>query len=59
MAEALISGLSGLAAGVIHLHWSNVVMMIIGGVLLYLGIKKDCEPLPRHLQSDRHQRNLS
>jgi sodium ion-translocating decarboxylase beta subunit len=45
MAEALISGLSGLAAGVINLHWSNVVMMIIGGVLLYLGIKRDCEPL--------------
>ena len=28
-----------------HLHWSNVVMIVIGGILLYLGIKKDFEPL--------------
>ncbi len=45
MADAFISGLTGLTAGFGALQWSNVVMMIIGGILLYLGIKKDCEPL--------------
>jgi carboxybiotin decarboxylase len=45
MENAIFSGLGGLIAGVQHLQWSNVVMMVIGGVLLYLGIKKDCEPL--------------
>ncbi len=45
MTEAIMSGLSGLVAGIMHLHWSNVVMIVIGGILLYLGIKKDFEPL--------------
>ncbi|OPY66400.1 MAG: Glutaconyl-CoA decarboxylase subunit beta [Syntrophorhabdus sp. PtaU1.Bin002] len=45
MTEAIISGLSGLTAGFAHLHWSNAVMMVIGAILLYLGIKKDFEPL--------------
>lgn len=45
MLEAVINGLSGLIAGSLNLHWSNVVMMFIGSLLLYLGIKKDCEPL--------------
>jgi carboxybiotin decarboxylase len=45
MENAIISGLSGLIAGVVSLHWSNLVMIAIGGILLYLGIKKDCEPL--------------
>jgi len=45
MFEAMVSGLSGLGAGVAHLHWSNLVMIILGGILLYLGIKKDVEPL--------------
>jgi carboxybiotin decarboxylase len=45
MADAFTSGLMGLTAGFAALQWSNVVMMIIGGLLLYLGIKKDCEPL--------------
>jgi oxaloacetate decarboxylase beta subunit len=45
MTEAIMSGLSGLVAGSMHLHWSNVVMIVIGGILLYLGIKKDFEPL--------------
>ena len=25
--------------------WRNLIMLIVGFVLLYLGIKKDCEPL--------------
>ena len=45
MENAVISGLSGLIAGFANLQWSNGVMIIIGAALLYLGIKKDCEPL--------------
>jgi oxaloacetate decarboxylase beta subunit len=45
MLEAIIDGLSGLAAGAMHLHWSNVVMIGVGLLLLYLGIKKGFEPL--------------
>jgi oxaloacetate decarboxylase beta subunit len=45
MADAMLSGLWGLVAGFAHLHWSNVVMMVVGGVLLYLAIKKGFEPL--------------
>jgi len=44
-ADSVMSGLNGLTAGFAGLHWSNPVMMIIGGLLLWLGIKKDCEPL--------------
>jgi carboxybiotin decarboxylase len=45
MTEAILGGLTGLIAGVSALHWSNLVMIAIGGILLYLGIKKDFEPL--------------
>lgn len=45
MADAILSGLWGLIAGITHFHWSNAVMMVIGGILLYLGIKKNFEPL--------------
>ncbi len=45
MLDAILSGLNGLIAGFTHLHWSNPVMIVVGGVLLYLGIKKDFEPL--------------
>jgi carboxybiotin decarboxylase len=45
MENAIVSGLSGLIAGFVNLEWSNLVMIAIGCVLLYLGIKKDCEPL--------------
>jgi oxaloacetate decarboxylase beta subunit len=45
MIDAMVGGLSGLVAGSAALQWSNALMMIIGGVLLYLGIKKDFEPL--------------
>ena len=41
----MLNGLWGLVAGFAHLQWSNVVMMVMGGLLLYLGIKKDFEPL--------------
>jgi len=45
MVEGILSGLNGLIAGFLNLHWSNPVMMAIGCLLLYLGIKKDFEPL--------------
>ena len=45
MLEAILNGLSGLVAGFGHLQWSNLVMIIVGCLLLYLGIKKDFEPL--------------
>jgi oxaloacetate decarboxylase beta subunit len=45
MLEAIMNGLSGLGAGIAHLQASNLVMIAVGGVLLYLAIKKDVEPL--------------
>jgi carboxybiotin decarboxylase len=45
MENAILGGLSGLVAGFANLEWSNVAMMAIGCLLLYLGIKKDFEPL--------------
>src|SRR3972149_2776650 len=45
MLEAIGSGLYGLIAGFLHLHWSNPIMIAVGCLLLYLGIKKDFEPL--------------
>ena len=45
MFEAIVNGLSGLTAGVANLHWSNPVMIGIGCLFLFLGIKKDVEPL--------------
>ena len=45
MWEAIAGGLSGLIAGFANLHWSNPIMIGVGCLLLYLGIKKDFEPL--------------
>ena len=45
MLDAVINGLSGLGAGFVSLHWSNPIMIVIGCILLYLGIKKGFEPL--------------
>ncbi len=45
MIEAFASGFSGLIAGFLHLQASNIIMMAVGSGLLYLGIKKDFEPL--------------
>ncbi len=45
MFDAITGGLNGLISGFVHLHWSNPVMILVGLVLLYLGIKKDFEPL--------------
>jgi Na+-transporting methylmalonyl-CoA/oxaloacetate decarboxylase beta subunit len=45
MEQAILGGLQGLINGFLHLDWRSIVMLCVGGGLLYLGIKKDCEPL--------------
>ncbi len=45
MSEAIVNGLYGLVAGFLSMHWSNPIMIVIGMILLYLGIKKDIEPV--------------
>jgi len=45
MEEAIIGGLQGLINGFVHLDWRSIVMIFVGLLLLWLGIKKDCEPL--------------
>jgi carboxybiotin decarboxylase len=48
MIDSIVAGLSGLAAGVVYLFTlglPNVVMLGVGGTLLYLGAKRDVEPL--------------
>lgn len=45
MFEAIMNGMSGLGAGLAHLHWSNVAMIALGCLLLYLAIRKEVEPL--------------
>ena len=47
MMEAIIAGLGGLVIGfkLLFVNWQSLIMLGVGGVLLWLGIKKDCEPL--------------
>jgi oxaloacetate decarboxylase beta subunit len=45
MEQAILSGLQGLINGFLSLDWRSIVMLCVGLVLLWLGIKKDCEPL--------------
>lgn len=45
MEQAILGGLQGLINGFLHLDWRCIVMILVGLGLLWLGIKKDCEPL--------------
>jgi sodium ion-translocating decarboxylase beta subunit len=45
MESAILSGLQGLLLGVTNLALGHVVMILIGSLLLFLGIKKGYEPL--------------
>src|SRR5450756_1139725 len=47
MADAIVNGLGGLTVGfqMLAVDWRNTVMLFVGFLLLYLGIKKDFEPL--------------
>ena len=48
MTDSIITGLTGLTSGVVYLFTQggpNVIMLAIAAVLLYLGVKKNVEPL--------------
>lgn len=45
MIAALLSGLDGLVLGLTNLTFPNILMISVGCGLLYLGIKRDYEPL--------------
>jgi oxaloacetate decarboxylase beta subunit len=48
MIDSIVTGLSGLASGFEFLFTQglqNMVMLIVGGILLYLGVKREVEPL--------------
>ncbi|MEE9144413.1 MAG: sodium ion-translocating decarboxylase subunit beta [Candidatus Binatia bacterium] len=45
MESAITSGFQGLLIGFVHLELGQVVMMLLGCLFLYLGIKKGFEPL--------------
>ena len=49
MLESILAGLSGLGSGAHSLlstqGWPNFVMLLTGGALLYLGVRKGVEPL--------------
>lgn len=45
MESAILSGFQGLTLGLTHLGFGQVVMILIGSLLLYLGISKGFEPL--------------
>jgi len=45
MEEAILSGIWGLFDGILHLEAGQVIMMLIGSLLLFLGIRKGFEPL--------------
>jgi carboxybiotin decarboxylase len=45
MESAVVSGLQGLLLGITNLGWGQVLMILVGSLLLYLGISKGYEPL--------------
>lgn len=45
MGEAILYGFMALGQGLLNLHWSNALMIGVGGLLIYLGVKKDVEPV--------------
>jgi oxaloacetate decarboxylase beta subunit len=45
MEQAILGVLQGLVNGFLHLDWRSIIMLCVGLVLLWLGIKRDCEPL--------------
>jgi carboxybiotin decarboxylase len=45
MESALVSGLQGLFLGILNVNLGQVIMILIGSLLLYLGIRKGYEPL--------------
>jgi carboxybiotin decarboxylase len=45
MEQAILGGFQGLTNGFLSLDWRSLIMLFLGFVLLWLGIKKECEPL--------------
>jgi sodium ion-translocating decarboxylase beta subunit len=45
MESAIVSGLQGLLLGITNLEPGHVIMIVVGSLLLYLGIRKGYEPL--------------
>src|SRR3990172_5886268 len=48
MLDSIVAGLSGLSLGVTYLYTQglpNLIMLVVGGGLLYLAVKKGVEPL--------------
>ena len=48
MTDSILTGLTGLLSGIVHLFTQggpNVIMLAIAAALLYLGVKKNVEPL--------------
>ena len=48
MTDSILTGLSGLSSGIVYLFTQggpNVIMLAIAAALLYLGVKKNVEPL--------------
>src|SRR3990172_12979253 len=48
MTDSILTGLNGLSSGVTYLFTQggpNVIMLLIAALLLYLGVKKEVEPL--------------
>jgi carboxybiotin decarboxylase len=45
MYDAMLAGLQGLATGFLNLDGSSLIMIVIAGVMFYLAVAKDVEPL--------------
>ncbi len=42
--EIWLSALNSLVQGFAHLNWQDLIMLVLGSVLLYLGIARNIEP---------------
>ncbi len=43
--DTWLAALNSLAQGFTHLGWQNIIMVVLGCVLLYLGIARGVEPI--------------
>lgn len=45
MIEAAKAGFAVLVRGLFEVHWSNLLMIVVGAFMIYLAVKKDVEPI--------------
>ncbi len=45
MIEAAKAGFAVLVRGFFEVHWSNLLMIVVGAFMIYLAVKKDVEPI--------------